>query len=190
MSDTQRQRGRPKGTGINDWERLLSIASVMEKNPKLKVTTAIKELGFSDPSVIRRRRDKFQTNQHPLLGAPKRATRFAVPAMTDMGSSQQQAALLKTADEVMRSAVVPAMSGGGDNDNPRPVAARNTDLADAMPWLKLTMQSAAMISNAQFMCLHALLAQPSAQLILQHQALIAELTAINLQLGKALAEQR
>jgi len=39
----------------------------MEKDPKLKVTTAIKQIGFSDPSVIRRLRDKFKANRDVLL---------------------------------------------------------------------------------------------------------------------------
>ncbi len=63
MSGERRRRGRPKGTGIDDWERLLSIASLIERNPKLKVTTAIRELGFTDPSVIRRLRDKFKAHK-------------------------------------------------------------------------------------------------------------------------------
>lgn len=189
MSNTRRQRGRPKGSGINDWERLLSIASVMEKNPKLKVTTAIKELGFVDPSVIRRLRDKFKANQHKLLGTPKRVSRAMPTAMAgDVADSCHSASLLRTTDDVLRSSIVPPISGGGANDNPRPALERN--FGDSLPWLKLTLQSAAMVSNAQMMCLHSLLAQPSAALLLQHQALVTELTMINLQLGKALAGQR
>ncbi len=68
MSDQRRQRrGRPKGTGINDWEKLLAIASVMEKDPKLRVTTAIKQIGYTDPSTIRRLRDKFKASREVLL---------------------------------------------------------------------------------------------------------------------------
>ena len=67
MSKKTRQRGRPVGSGIDDWERLLTIASVMSSDPRLKVTTAIKELGFSDPSVIRRLRDKFKAHKSALL---------------------------------------------------------------------------------------------------------------------------
>ncbi|MGI9523272.1 MAG: hypothetical protein ACR2PG_16680 [Hyphomicrobiaceae bacterium] len=63
MSGEKRRRGRPKGTGIDDWERLLSIANLIEQNPKLKVTTAIKVLGFTDPSVIRRLRDKYKAHK-------------------------------------------------------------------------------------------------------------------------------
>ena len=67
MSEKMRRRGRPVGSGIDDWERLLTIASIMSADPRLKVTTAIRELGFSDPSVIRRLRDKFKANQSKLL---------------------------------------------------------------------------------------------------------------------------
>ncbi len=81
MSKKRRQRGRPVGSGIDDWERLLTIASVMSADPRLKVTTAIKELGFSDPSVIRRLRDKFKANRSVLLSPNRYRSVFrATPA--------------------------------------------------------------------------------------------------------------
>ena len=85
MSDQRRQRrGRPKGTGINDWEKLLAIAAVMEKDPKLRVTTAIKQIGYTDPSTIRRLRDKFKASRELLLRTtkPSQSNRetIAVPA--------------------------------------------------------------------------------------------------------------
>jgi len=73
MSDKRRQRrGRPKGSGIDDWKRLLEIAEAMERDPKLRVTTAIKQLGFNDPSIIRRLRDKFKVNSDVLLSRTKK----------------------------------------------------------------------------------------------------------------------
>ncbi len=76
MSGNVRQRGRPVGSGIDDWERLLTIASVMSADPRLKVTTAIKELGFTDPSVIRRLRDKFKANRKTLLSPSRYSQSF------------------------------------------------------------------------------------------------------------------
>ncbi|MEO0810871.1 MAG: hypothetical protein AAFW82_09620 [Pseudomonadota bacterium] len=68
MLDKHRQRrGRPKGSGIDDRSRLLAIAEAMERDPQLRVTTAIKQLGFDDPSTIRRLRDKFKANHEALL---------------------------------------------------------------------------------------------------------------------------
>lgn len=52
-------RGRPKGSGIDDSAQLAAIARLIDADPTLKPTTAIKALGISDPSVIRRLRDKY-----------------------------------------------------------------------------------------------------------------------------------
>ena len=64
---SDRKRGRPKGTGINDHETLIKIASFIVANPKMKRTTAIKQAGITNPSVIRRLRDKYQETEQVLL---------------------------------------------------------------------------------------------------------------------------
>lgn len=56
--DTPR-RGRPKGSGIDDQKYLKEIAALIAAKPGLKPTTAIRSLGITDPSAIRRLRDKF-----------------------------------------------------------------------------------------------------------------------------------
>lgn len=53
------RRGRPKGSGIDDTTRLETIARMLAADPNLKPTTAIKNIGITDPSAIRRLRDKF-----------------------------------------------------------------------------------------------------------------------------------
>ncbi len=53
-------RGRPVGTGIDDTERLIVLRARLAADPQLKPTTAIKALGLTDPSVIRRLRDKLK----------------------------------------------------------------------------------------------------------------------------------
>lgn len=78
-----RPRGRPKGTGINDRQRLRDIATLISTQPQIKPTTAIKMLGEHDPSVIRRLRDKFYGMQGELmdevrLGRPVSSTASAV----------------------------------------------------------------------------------------------------------------
>lgn len=67
MSDTRPRRGRPKGSGIDDRQRLDTIARLIAANPALKPTTAIRSLGVSDPSVIRRLRDKFNAVRTELV---------------------------------------------------------------------------------------------------------------------------
>lgn len=59
MLEEKARRGRPKGSGIDDSARLDTIARLLAENPSLKPTTAIKSIGISDPSAIRRLRDKF-----------------------------------------------------------------------------------------------------------------------------------
>jgi len=64
MSTPKRSRGRPKGTGIDDSQTLNEITEMIAADPDLKPTTAIKLLGISDPSTIRRLRDKYKS-AHP-----------------------------------------------------------------------------------------------------------------------------
>ncbi len=66
MTPNKVGRGRPKGTGLNDAAHLRAIAGLMAANPDLRPTTAIKTLGISDPSVIRRLRDKYSAAEAHL----------------------------------------------------------------------------------------------------------------------------
>jgi hypothetical protein len=66
MTPTKASRGRPKGTGLNDAAQLQAIADLIAADPTLRPTTAIKTLGVSDPSVIRRLRDKYHLEADKL----------------------------------------------------------------------------------------------------------------------------
>jgi hypothetical protein len=70
---TPPRRGRPKGTGIDDRPRLREIAAMIERQPQIRPTTAIKLLGENDPSVIRRLRDKFHAMQAELMADVRKA---------------------------------------------------------------------------------------------------------------------
>ena len=76
MQTASARYGRPKGTGLDDRQRLASIAAALLANPKLKPTTAIRSLGVDDPSAIRRLRDKFQLEQGKLMAEARRAARM------------------------------------------------------------------------------------------------------------------
>jgi hypothetical protein len=67
-ANTQSHRGRPKGTGLDDRAKLRAVADMLAANPQLKPTTAIKHLGVTDPSAIRRLRDKLKEMQSALDG--------------------------------------------------------------------------------------------------------------------------
>lgn len=58
--DVRRPRGRPKGTGIDDRASLTQIVALMRSDAALRATTAIRLAGVTDPSVIRRLRDKLK----------------------------------------------------------------------------------------------------------------------------------
>ena len=60
MSRPKKARGRPKGSGLDDRRHLDGIAKLIAENPGLKPTTAIKKLGITDPSAVRRLRDKYR----------------------------------------------------------------------------------------------------------------------------------
>lgn len=66
MTPQKASRGRPKGTGLNDAAQLRAIAGLIAQNPDLRPTTAIKTLGITDPSIIRRLRDKFAAAEATL----------------------------------------------------------------------------------------------------------------------------
>jgi hypothetical protein len=54
------RRGRPKGTGIDDNDRIARLDELLRVHPELRPTTAIRLMGYSNPSAIRRLRDKYK----------------------------------------------------------------------------------------------------------------------------------
>ncbi|RUO97463.1 hypothetical protein [Hyphomicrobium sp.] len=60
MLHTPIRRGRPKGTGIDDSDRIARLDELLRVHPEMKPTTAIRMMGYSDPSAIRRLRDKYK----------------------------------------------------------------------------------------------------------------------------------
>jgi hypothetical protein len=70
MAQKTAARGRPKGTGLDDAGPLAAIAELIAANPGMKPTTAIKALGITDPSTVRRLRDKYQQRRLPRSEQP------------------------------------------------------------------------------------------------------------------------
>jgi hypothetical protein len=66
---TSRRRGRPKGTGIDDSATLGAILAMLAANDDLKPTTAIRRTGITDPSVVRRLREKLKLEPPQALAA-------------------------------------------------------------------------------------------------------------------------
>jgi len=116
MSTTKKRRGRPKGTGIDDRVPLLRIAALMAENPGLKPTTAIRRLGITEPSVIRRLRDKYKVFSQEQLSqkhAPESLSVIRERALVATSLRSDQSGLTQSAEITgFRAGLLPATDIG------------------------------------------------------------------------------
>ena len=69
MSDQAKgRRGRPKGSGIDDSTILSRLATMLAADATLRPTTAIHRAGVTDPSAVRRLREKLKSAPAPTEG--------------------------------------------------------------------------------------------------------------------------
>lgn len=136
MSDRKLPRGRPKGSGIDDRARLRELATLIAANPELRPTTAIKSVGITDPSAIRRLRDKYNaarptpTHSEP---SPAMASRRHVAAAAITPARRSRPARPKTSS---RMALASATTSA-------PPAGREDALAPFVGLLSLSLRAAA-----------------------------------------------
>ena len=86
MLEARGRRGRPKGTGIDDSDRIARLVELLRIHPELRPTTAIRAMGIIDPSIVRRIRDKYKnymrtTAQLSASGTPIQPQRPRLPAV-------------------------------------------------------------------------------------------------------------
>jgi hypothetical protein len=93
-------RGRPKGTGLDDAGPLAAIAEMIAANPGMKPTTAIKAVGITDPSTVRRLRDKYQQ----LIGPKAQAGGRSLPRLAAQRPINNVIALRSHTNPVRRDA--------------------------------------------------------------------------------------
>lgn len=67
------KRGRPTGSGIDDRIWLRELKRLLQLNPQSTPTTAIKALGITDTSTIRRLREKYKRLNPADARAPQHA---------------------------------------------------------------------------------------------------------------------
>ena len=109
MTPSNTNRGRPKGSGLNDAKQLQAIAGLMTADPDLKPTTAIRWLGIQDPSVIRRLRDKYNALEAELIAERKAGAHPLPPALAVIEPAARLAATIPAEPEASLKAVARAV---------------------------------------------------------------------------------
>jgi hypothetical protein len=120
MSDRKLPRGRPKGSGIDDRAKLRELSTLIAANPELRPTTAIKSVGITDPSAIRRLRDKYNaarttpTHSEPSAAAPGARRHVAAATTTPTRRSRPVGPKMPNAMALASATTSPPPSGRDD----------------------------------------------------------------------------
>lgn len=165
MPSDYARRGRPRGSGLDDRVQLRRIVELLERDPTLKPTTAIKALGVNDPSTIRRLREKLKAEPAgrpaPATGAPSAPATHA-QARTAAASAARPA-----------SASRPAAVSAGLAEA-LPSAATEAQLSWFTQWCALGLSAVSSTVEAQAALLDGLLRMPQVESALRQQLLINE----------------
>ena len=109
MTASNARRGRPKGSGINDQQRLDEIARLIGSNPRMKPTTAIKAIGITDPSAIRRLRDKFNLDHGDSYSTSRTVSRGTGSSATARAAPLSAPEPLRRASPISRPVMAPTI---------------------------------------------------------------------------------
>jgi hypothetical protein len=169
MPSDYARRGRPRGSGLDDRAQLRRVVELLEADPALKPTTAIKALGVNDPSTIRRLRDK-------LKAVPDRAQPMREPRATHTATSGSRAGGGESAPygaEHPQTAASSGVSAGG-------LAAADAEAQSraAVTWLTawcaLGLSALSTTIEAQMAAMEDFLQVPPVASALRHQLLLNE----------------
>jgi hypothetical protein len=165
MTVERARRGRPRGSGLDDHVRLDAIRRVMAANAGMRPTTAIKAIGISDPSTIRRLRDKLRFAAAPQEArrpnarsarAPLRET--PISARPENGSAGKKRSFQSR--RAPRSALAPfAALSSSDDDQNRWLAA----------WLGVSIGAIATTLEVQIRAFESVLRAPYVAAALKQQ---------------------
>lgn len=193
MSEGKSRRGRPVGTGIDDRVRLATVAELIAADPTLKPTTAIKSLGVSDPSVIRRLRDKFNLMRVELMAeieagarAPERRPQSA--GRSEAASKPQPATHRTAAGEARGERKTARVGSARESAPPAPAAALAEVATDPRgapftpfdagrllaSWLSLGLRAASAAASAQIALLEQTKDLPHVRIALRQQLAFGE----------------
>jgi hypothetical protein len=188
LQSTATRRGRPKGSGIDDRNRLRQIAVLLAENPHLRPTTAIRRLGEEDPSVIRRLRDKFHALQGELMrevrGLSEPAPAILLQqqqqpaAPSEVGGLEARVAALAVPADVRRSATVAAEPTGIARDAAPAAAPAPTVGSDLAPYnalVGLAIRAAVSALEHQVAICEQVLKVPAVAAIMRQQIALSEM---------------
>jgi hypothetical protein len=169
MTAARATRGRPKGSGIDDQQRIAEIGRVLGANPRMKPTTAIKALGVTDPSAIRRLRDKFNMAQ-TASPAPKPQR----PAVS--GPAPVRAAALQASQPVKRADPKPSMDAGAGLASAAPTAksTRTDNFPVAAALFGFGLNAATALFEQQMVIAQSVMTLPPVRDFLRHQMAFTE----------------
>lgn len=88
IKQPKRPRGRPKGSGLNDLPKLARIADLLVLHPQLKPTTAMKRLGATDETTIRRLQVKWKAGAEAYMTAARRRVIDAAKLVADRSAGR------------------------------------------------------------------------------------------------------
>ncbi len=167
MSSDPTRRGRPRGSGLDDRVQLRRIAALLEADPSLKPTTAIKAIGVCDPSTIRRLRDKLKTGHSGGLAQ----TGLPLPPVRERPTELLEASGVEVAVRPAQMAGEAAASSTG------------AGLAEADPhhvswfanWFAFGLIAVSSTVEAQLAVMDDFLRVPQVTSALRHQLLVNEL---------------
>lgn len=164
------RRGRPKGSGLDDRGQLLAIADLIAKDPGLKPTTAIKSLGVSDPSTIRRLRDKYRNFQNSTeISKPASNTKLAQQPKAPLKSNGHARPIKKV------STTRPELRTPRQPRTPKPMqTASEASLGEPASWLNrwtaLGLQTLATSIDVQIAAYRNLMIYPPVAFALKQQS--------------------
>jgi hypothetical protein len=176
MTAAKAHRGRPKGSGIDDQIKLVEIARIISRDPRLKPTTAIKAIGVTDPSTIRRLRDKFNSKQSELMArAAARPSATVTPMPVAAQPAVHRASPLKIAEPTRRADPLPPFEMGHGLAALLPAkAGKSENMPMAALLFGFGLNAATAIFEQQMMLAQSLMKIPPVRDLVRNQIALTE----------------
>jgi hypothetical protein len=171
MASHEARRGRPKGSGLDDRSQLERITGMLEHDPNLKPTTAIKAIGVTDPSTIRRLREKLKIE--PVQRDVPHGADVSEPAVFAMAAPVAPAASPASVSTDALAVSPP------DTETTSPAAESGLPVSSDpsevfIQWCALGLSAASSALEAQMAVMNDLLETPQVQCVLRQQILLNE----------------